>query len=73
MVKQNTKVAGANTALSPNCFPLGDFRTRLGFMLLGFNSKIKIAYFKTEMSSRAHYKHIIVHCKHQAALLPHGA
>lgn len=67
------KVGGANSALSPNCFPLGDFYARLGFMLLGFSSKLELAYLKTEMSSRARYKHTVVHCKHQATLLPQEA
>lgn len=69
-MKRNAKAAGANSTLSPNCFLLGDFSwARLGFMLLGFSSKLELAYFKTEMSSRAHYKHTVVHHKHQATLL----
>lgn len=48
-------------------------RARLGFMLSGVSSKLELAYFKTEMSSRARYEHTVVHCKHQATLLPQEA
>lgn len=67
----NTKVAGASSIFSPDFFPLGDFScARQGSMLFSSSSKLRLAWSKAEMSSKARYNRTAVNCKHVAALLP---